>query len=500
MKVNIKNLKVISMLLIIGCLTACTKDFEDINTDPNRLTAVPPGTLLAPAQFDAMEILLTRSHRLNNEIMQYTVDMGALNDFTRYEFRENEFDAIWLTLYRTANDMNQMYMLAEKTNDVNNMAMALVMKAWMVSNLTDMFGDIPYSEAFKALDGLYYPKFDTQQSIYTSLLADLKRANTLFSVTKPFEATDLIYPLLDSKIDVMKWKKFTNSLRIRLLTRVSDRPEMNAPAEIAEIVSNPTIYPIIASNDDEAMMRYTPVKPFLSPFVEMTSTTFSGSRRMGKFLIDLMNTPYVDGRRFRYATKDNNPVATSQAYIGIGSGYSEKETTEMASAGFGASTLATTLKGSNYPFPILTWSEVNFNLAEAALKGWIPGGVTSAQGYYNKGIEASWRQWSCTWDGTAGTNFLARAAVKFSGTTATMERLMTQKYLAMFFCGFESWYDYRRTGYPVLPIGPAVQNDGILPRRFEYPLVVKATNKANYEEAASRIGGDNLKTKVWWQL
>ena len=80
-----------------------------------------------------------------------------------------------------------------------------------------------------------------------------------------------------------------------------------------------------------------------------------------------------------------------------------------------------------------------------------------------------------------------------------MTRLMSQKYIAMFFSGFESWYDYRRTGLPIMPVGPAVENDGILPRRFEYPLIVKATNKANYEEASARIGGDNLKTKVWWQ-
>jgi len=488
MKEILNSLKLVMMLSLVFTLSSCTKNFDLINTDPNRLTAVAPGTLLAPAQFDTMWLITKRAHRINNELMQYAVETGLLNDFARYAFKENEFDAIWTTLFLKANDMHEMYTLAERVNDVNNMGAALVMKVWMTSNLTDMFGDIPYSEAFQGKNGLLTPKFDTQQSIYVSMLADLKKANDLFDETKTFEGQDLIY-----NNDVVKWQKFCNSLRLRLLIHVSNKVEMNVPAQIAEMVADPAKYPLIASNDDEAMMRYSGVKPFINQFFEMSATEFSGSRKMGKTLIDMMNTT-VDGRRFRYATKN-----TPGAYVGIASGYTQQETSVMgANGGLGTSTYATTLKGDDYPFPILTWSEVNFNLAEAALKGWISTGTT-AQVYYNKGIEASWRQWNCTWDGTAGTAYLARTTVRFTGTTATMERLMGQKYIAMFFSGFESWYDYRRTGLPVMPAGPAVENDGILPRRFEYPLIVKATNKTNYEQAAARMGGDNLKSKVWWQ-
>ncbi len=486
MKSLSKHFQLIAFITIMGAATSCTKDFEELNTDPVRVTTVAPGSLLATAQFDGMWLITRRAHRLNNELMQYTVETGALNDFARYEFKENEFDPIWSTLYTKANDMNEMYRLAQQRNDVNNMAAALVMKAWFVSNLTDMFGDIPYTEAFKGREELYYPKYDTQQSVYISILADLKRANDLFTDTKPFESSDLIYAG-----DIAKWKKFTNSMRLRLLVRVSNRSEMDAPAQIAEIFNNPTQYPLIASNDDEAMMKYTGVKPFINLFLEMNAAEFSGSRRMGKYLIDLMNNT-VDGRRFRYATRN-----TPGAYVGIPSGYTEQETIAFAdNAGLRTSTLATTLKAGDYPFPILTWAEVNFLLAEAALKGWIS---ADAQFYYNKGVEASWRQWKCTWDGTAGTTYLARSNVRFAGTTANMDRLMSQKYIAMFFSGFEAWYDYRRTGYPVLPIGPAVKNNGLMPRRFEYPLITKATNGENYNAAAVRIGGDNLLTKVWWQ-
>ena len=486
MKTIFKSFVFILLFITVGSITSCTKKFEELNTNPNTLAEVAPGTLLAPAQFEGMWLITKRAHRLNNELMQYTVETGTLNDFSRYEFKENEFDAIWQNLYRRANDMNEMYLLAERINDVNNMGAALVMKAWFVSNLTDMFGDIPYTEAFQGKKEMFYPRFDSQKDIYVSILADLKRANDLFTETKPFVATDLIY-----SNDPVKWKKFANSMHLRLLLRVSNKTEMNAPAQIADIFGNPAKYPLILTNDDEAMMRYTGVSPFVNLFYDMSGAEFSGAKRMGKPLMDLMNTT-VDGRRFRYSTKN-----TGAAYSGIPSGYTEQETIVFAqNNGSGSSTLATTLKGVSYPFPILTSAEVNFCLSEAALKTWI---TADAQAYYNKGIECSWRQWNCTWDGTAGTNYLNRSAVKFAGATATMDRLMSQKYIAMFFSGFEAWYDYRRTGLPVLPIGPAVQNAGTIPVRFEYPLVVKATNKANYEAAVSKMGADNLSTKVWWQ-
>lgn len=482
MKIRFNYTKLLVIVLITGILTSCTKGFEEMNEDPNRLEAVSPGTLLAPAQYFGMWAITLRAHRIHNELMQYTVETGLLNDFARYVFRENEFDYLWTNLYRRANDMQKMYQLAEERNDSNAMGAALVMKAWLVSNLTDMYGDIPYSEAFKGDEGLIYPKFDTQQSIYESLLADLKRANGLFLENLPFDGNDLIY-----NGNPVKWKKFCNALRLRLLLRVSKKPEMDAQAEIAEMFNNPVAYPLFESNEDEAMMRYTGESPFINTFSTWRPAEFNGNRRMGKPLIDVMNST-VDGRRFRYATKNR-----VDAYSGIPSGYSEQQTNVFAANnGDGSSTYANALQNDNYPYPILTYSEVMFNLSEAALKGWI---TADAETFYNKGIEASWRQWNCTWDGGPGTTYLARTTVRFNNT---MERLMNQKYIALFFSGFEAWYEYRRTGFPNLPIGPAVANDGILPRRLEYPLIMRATNKENYREAVARIGADNLKTRVWW--
>jgi hypothetical protein len=464
------------LLLMAATFSACTKNFESINNDPNKLTDVQAGTLLAPAQFDVMWGLMNRGNIVSHELVQYTVSTSKLDDIPLYVLRNSDFDFLWKILYTNANNMEQMYKLALRSNDVNNMAAAQVMQAWIVSNITDMFGDVPFTDALKGDNGILYPRFDKQQLIYDSLLSRLKRANALFDVNKPFVAGDLLY-----ENDVLKWKKFCNGLRLRLLLRVSNKPEMNAAAQVAEIYNNATTNPLFASNDDEAMMRFSGVSPFINPF---STRTDLDSKRMGKSLIDLMNTT-VDGRRFRYAGK-----TTAGSYAGVASGYSSGDTDSMS---VNTSAYAATLKGANYPFPLLTYAEVQFNLAEAAQKGWI---TATAATFYNKGIEASWRQWSCTWDGTAGTTYLARASVKYVNT---LECIMKQKYLALFFCGFEAWYEYRRTGFPVLPIGPAVENDGVLPTRLRYPIIVQATNQQNYADQVKVMGADDMKVKVWWQ-
>lgn len=462
---------------------SCNKDFGNLNDDPNRLKEVAPGTLLAPAQYYGHWTICQRTFRVHNEIMQYTVETGTLNDFARYVFRENEFDYLWVNLYKRANDAHKMYELAERIDDVNNMAAALVMKVYLVSNLTDFFGDIPYTDAFRGEEKLYYPTFDKQSDIYVSLLEDLEKANELFNETASFAANDLIY-----QNDVAKWKKFTNSLRLRLYMRVSNRPEMKSQEKIYEIFNNGDKYPVFENNGDEAIMRFSGVSPFINGFSNYRTAEFGGNRRMGAFLINLMNTT-VDGRRFRFATKNRE-----EKYVGIESGYTESETSDFAfNNGLGTSTYAPALQNANYPLPILTYSEVMFLFAEAALKGYIQ---EDPELFYNKAIEASWRQWQCTWDNGAGDTYLNRPNVKFDGT---LERLMEQKYIAMFFSGFEAWNDYRRTGFPRLTIGPAVANQGILPNRFEYPLIVKATNLENYNKVVSNLGGDNLVTKVWWQ-
>lgn len=262
--------------LACSMLFSCQDDFEEINADPNRLEAVLPGTLLAPALLNASNVMLSRTHRISHELMQYTVQTNTIDEFHRYVFRDTEPDYLWKNLYRWATNANDMYDLASELNDKNNMAVALVVRSWIMANVTDLFGDVPYSEAFQGDERVYYPKFDSQKEIYMDLLADLKEANELIDLSKPLAANDPLY-----NGDMMKWKKFSNSLRLRLLMRVSGKEEMNAPAAISEIYNNPEKYPLFTSNEDAATFNYTGTAPFVNPFSEWRAFEFNGNRDYG---------------------------------------------------------------------------------------------------------------------------------------------------------------------------------------------------------------------------
>src|SRR5690606_30268870 len=146
----------------------------------------------------------------------------------------------------------------------NYTAIALTLKALVFSRLTDTYGNIPYFEALKSRgrDVNFLPKYDKQEDIYASLLADLERAASLFSSNETLEAGgDLLY-----QGNLTKWKKSCNSLRVRLYLRVSNRPEMESATKINEIVSDASKYPIFTSNDDQAYLPFSGEAPYYNPY------------------------------------------------------------------------------------------------------------------------------------------------------------------------------------------------------------------------------------------
>src|SRR5690606_23245144 len=174
----------LSMVAVGLLASACSDSFDEINRDPNRLEAVPPGSLLAPVLLYGNNAILNRTHRISHELMQYTVQTNLTNEFHRYVFPATEPDYLWRNLYRWAGNANDMYLLSVDINDHNNAAVALILRAWLVSNLTDIFGDIPFSRAFKGTEKEYFPAFDAQQTIYTTLIEDLRHANEMINTSQ----------------------------------------------------------------------------------------------------------------------------------------------------------------------------------------------------------------------------------------------------------------------------------------------------------------------------
>ena len=189
---------------------ACTSNFDEYNTNQNQMEMgdVHPLNLLEHILFTGADGMVYRTWLLNNELIQYTVQMYTEN-VHRYMIRDSYNSGTWNHLARWAANSDHMIEQAVKNGDANSEAIALTMRALFVSNWTDIYGDIPFSEAFQGRNNVLKPKFDTQKEVYTQLFADLERANSLYDPSRAlrYPNKDLMY-----KGDIAKWRKFTNSL------------------------------------------------------------------------------------------------------------------------------------------------------------------------------------------------------------------------------------------------------------------------------------------------
>jgi hypothetical protein len=283
--------------------------------------------------------------------------------------------------------------------------------------------------------------------------------------------------------DITKWRKFGNSLLLRLLLRVSGKTEMNAGARIKNMVeTNASSYPVFASNDESAILRFTGTAPYVSAFNTYRDYDFNGDNGLTEFFINNLKD-WGDPRIAKWAAQ------VGGQYLGIPSGYASGVIPERKSYYPGA------LKNEPLLGNIINYSELQFILAEASVRGYISG---NAKTYYDNGINSGITLWGYT----VPANYLNGADIVWNpaGTLDNkLEQIHLQKYYAMFFTDFQQWNEFRRTGHPVLPIGPGVLNSGKMPSRFKYPVSVQSLNRVNYDAAVAAMGGpDDLNTKVWW--
>lgn len=468
---------IFTIFVSIGLLISCDTftDFGDINEDPNRVKNAQPNNFLSPVIHQSTWDNLQFGHRLANEFVQYSVHNSEINEFHRYVVPTSESNSVWSRFYRNLTDIVDMERTAQERGHPNYEAIAKIFKSWAFSGLTDIFGPVPYHEAIGGdVDGNLRPSFDTQEEVYRNILQELEEANALFD----FEAhsinseQDLLF-----HGDLTKWQKLANSMRLRLLLRVSNRAEMNADSQIAEIFENPAQYPVFTNNDEAAILRFSGTRPNISPFYDWRELEFLGNRRASEYYLNTLNE--LDDPRL-----DRTMQPTDEGeWVGLPGGWADDPPSPTA-------TYNIELKAADQPAIIMTYAEVEFIWAEAALKGWIN---SDAAEHYAKGIESSMEFWG----DPMPDGYLEQPEVAFDGEMST---LMQQKWIALFWSGMEGWHEYRRTGYPELTIGPGARNDGIVPTRLRYPSTAQLLNQANYQEAVQLLGGDdNLQTKLWWQ-
>ena len=471
-------MKFIYSSLLLLLLAACTGDFEEVNEDPNRIATISPGTLLNPILYDLATHNAGRSAAITFDLMQVTLPFPSVSGgLHRYDVSESIGNSSWYWYYRIANNIKEMRAAAVAAEDGNYEAIALTLNALVYANLTDLFGPVPMDEASRAEEGNLYPRFDSQEEIYATILADLERANSLYDTERAMiYAPEILY-----QNDVSKWQKFTNSLHLRLLLRVSNRNTFDSWNRMTAMVGNPEAYPLYTSPEESAVLQVTGVSPNISPWGRPQD--FRLNVKMTSFFIDNLNA-LEDPRRPVIATMAQDSANENIGYRGLPSAYDGPE----SQFNFNASTLNIEQVENPMEIYLMTYAEVEFIKAELAQRGYTDG----AEAHYAAGVEAAMAQLGVT----PPADYFENPAASYDGTLA---RIMLQKYYALYFTDYQQWLEYRRTGLPELPTTPAMLNDGRMPARFFYPQDVRINNADNYQDALQLLGGpDDINTKVWW--
>ncbi|AZA73642.1 SusD/RagB family nutrient-binding outer membrane lipoprotein [Chryseobacterium indoltheticum] len=473
-----------AIALSVFSMNSCERSFEEINTDTSKIKQPSVGSFLVPIQYEMGSYGYNRADDFTFDIMQVALDFpNEGNTVSRYYLTESTGNGYWNTSYKWLKQVKELNEAAKKEQNNNYLAISKVLNAWIMANLTDAFGDVPMTEALRLEENIMKPKYDKQKDIYLSLLNDLKEANTLFDTTKTLTEGDLFFQANASTAGIIKWKKFCNSLSLRLLTRILNKNgEVDVHARINEIISNPTVYPIFQSNADGATLDISGIAPLMPPIARPQD--FTAYRASGGFFTQTLvdnNDPRLS--MFFTQAKSLPPANANIGYKGVPSGYALGSTFD-----YQPSNLNQNLAKAPLKILVMPYAELQFILSELAFKGIIPG---SAQTFYESGVKATLEQWGATMP----ANYFANPKVAYNGT---LERIMLQKYVGLFFVDHQQWYEQRRTGFPVLPNNGGLMNNAKMPQRMPYPTVTKVQNYDNYVTASQNMGGDNINTKMWW--
>lgn len=462
------------LLLLFGC----KKNISDLNVDPKHPTVVPPYALFTNAERNLSDILASSNVNRNifRLIVQYWTET-TYTDESNYDLNTRSIpDNFWTAVYRDVlKDAQEAKRLipsstASAAVQKNQLAMCDILQVQAYYVLINTFGNIPYTQALR--DSIYFPHYDDAKTIYYDLLTKLDAdIAALDNTADGFGTADLVYGG-----DIDAWKKYANSLKLRLGIVLSDIDFAKAKAVVEAAAPN-----AFTSNSDNAVFNYLDAPPNTNPvWVDLVQ---SGRHDFvpTNTIVDLMNT-LNDPRRSVYFT-----LHSSGKYIGGIPGGSNT---------YGNySHPGDELVAPNAPNALIDYSEVEFILAEAAARGMSVGGT--AEEHYNKAITASIEAWG----GSAGdaATYLLNPSVNYLTASGTwQQKIGIQKWLALYNRGFDAWVDVRRLDYPALVAPPDALS--AFPVRFTYPVDEQNVNGSNYQQAASAIGGDAVTTKLFWDI
>jgi hypothetical protein len=556
-----KTLFKIFLVLAVIAFTSCDEQLTELNVNPN---GVDPSTvnpnLMVPTVITTKWIGYSDGAYQGGVagVMQYVQKSGWGNELNKYAWNS---DVDWSAGYNLLRDAKHLYDRAVEEGMEFHQGLALVIRAQTFGMTADLWGDAPYTKALNAPNGGQedlFPPFDTQETIYKGIIEELKMANMLLS--KPLGD----YKEISASADVLyggnpaKWRKLANTLMLRYYMRLSVKLPDYAKAGIAEITSNPNEYPIFSSIDDDAAMPFVGSSNADSWYANVTYSGNGGSdftriqlcAGFRDVLVDYndprldvwfnpvktqikISTDYpendivVDGVRYlrpEYLVEKNWVIYNKNTWVAdVNAGKTIIDTAKFVGLPIASTTgdgsgwnlnpnpiqggpnvhnsalddIYQAAKGSLLKARLISYAETCFILAEAAQRGWSAGG--SQKDWYEKGVKASFDTWGV---GGSYASYIARPGVAYDGS---LKQIITQKWIANWTVAWESWADWKRTGFPVLTVGPKGTREA-MPLRHEYGGTEISRNKDNYQAAVNRLvetpftatdGKDSAWSKYW---
>ncbi len=540
MKTYIKITGVLSLVLLMA--TSCTDDFEEMNTPKDLVTeeVVDMDMLFAR--------VLSRAVIVNEESGFGTVGnwSGMSISGANRPFAQGESNAVWNRTYgdygRNLSDIIHIASTREDSeNLVNKKAVARILKVWAFAKATDTYGDIPYSEsALPVEEAITTPKYDEQKDIYADFFKELREAVNEMDASKPkFTDSDFMY---NGNLD--KWKKFANSLRLRLALRVRYADEALAREQMADLDEAD----LITSNADNASMyniddypghendRYRDLLARKATVIKPT---------VPKTFVDILKhnddprlQVYADTARAAYPQSPGYEHIDYFGYRGRPLIAGDDIQASYAYCCSSTSQWSDLLYVQIQEQPLYKASETYYNLAEAALFG-LKGSPDDAQDHFKKGLELALLHTKQMYENAVPQlpevvtlfntgdseeeinakiadviadkeitqedidNFLETDAAVLNGTQEEkLEQIINQKMVAFFPMEHQAWVEKRRTGYPrIQVVGTNLEMDGRIPRRIIWPGSEQLINGNQYQIALARYGGagsDKRTTRMWW--
>lgn len=553
---KIKTFIILSAALLAGISSSCSDSYmEDLNTDKSKANSIDPNAQLTTAELQTYgDLGMVEIYR--NYLYAFTQQLMGCWNTTNYGGRHtvdnNEMGRIWTSFYPKAikNLTDAIHRSAEDENRKNINAILRIYRVYMMSVITDIYGDAPYSEAGQGyLKEIYNPKYDTQEDIYNDFFTELKDAASALNAANDRITGDVIY-----NGDVAKWIRLANSLRLRYAMRISDVAPEKARKEFEDALASEG--GVLTSGSDDALIKYMDIS---FSFGQDSYTDYRGnalsqllfgndpannpSYLCSTFFNQLYNTK--DPRTFMIArfyydglmsqTSPDNRIDLTDEITGKGiamnpcqpgafsydpwpQGYDSDMMKEIAKTNPSVETtmaretepkLANNFLRGDNPGVVMTCAEVNLLLAEASLKKWNTGGTV--EGFYSKGVRAAmdFLADNYGYDRISDNDFNAYIADNGTGHTEQQAKaaINTQAWILHFTNPAECWANVRRSGYPRLKspaeygFGQYLTGGKDIPVRLCYPTLESSYNKPGYDEALKRMGGnDSWNTHVWWDV